>query len=140
MESAIIIGASAIFLLNIYRSKRGVKSETTDGTPSGTQLPPPRFLYSDPALWVSSPVEISDLPSQVFWGPYNDPRRALILPGGSKVVHSGLSTSEMSSVRTNWPWSRLRSSEPVPVPMYKPSPQMGIGEPQMVTDNTFLST
>lgn len=132
MEVLIIVGGASYLLYQAF--KRRAEPEPADGNPEGNVLPAPRFLYSDPAIWTSSPVDITYRPYQTFWGPNNDPRNRYLLSGGVRVVHSGYNPV----VRTNQVWSYGSTANPTPVPGYTPEPIKGTGEKQTITSKTIF--
>lgn len=134
MEPLLIVGAAGLIWYNAINSEPTPKAKHDPGT----SLPNPRFLYSDPANWVAAPVDISYREHSFFYGPGNDPRRRFLLPGGTRVVHSGYGPD---FVRTNQVWvSAGPSAQPSSVvPMYKPAPVTGIGEPGRVTSRTVVA-
>lgn len=127
----VIAGTGAMLLYNsFYR-----QPEPTPEPNTGTSLPPPRFLYSEPRLWVSSPVDIHYLPSQRFIGPNNDPKIRYTLFGGSRVNHSGFN----SVSRTNMVWESPPTRQPSGrKPGYNYEPQLGIGVPPVAGPETVL--
>ena len=98
MESLFVLGAGGIILYNTLFTSGG-QTKPGDEVKEGTAPPPPRINYSNPSLWTGSPYDITYLPYETFYGPGNEPRVAYILPGGTRVVHSGYPTN--SIVRTN---------------------------------------
>lgn len=110
--------------------------QPADGNEQGTPLPAPRFLYVEPRVWTSSPVDVTYRPYRSFFGPLNDPRRAHLLKGGTRVVHSGYDPA----AQTNQVWSAgAPSSDPSPMPAYTAKPVRATGEKQVVTDKTVFN-
>lgn len=105
-----------------------------DGNKSENALPAPRFLYSNPAIWTSAPVDITYRPYNSFFGPNNDPRKAFLLFGGSRVVHSGYNPVG----QTNLVWPVTYPSQPAGRPGYTPQPVIGTGEMQRVSSKTVF--
>ena len=133
MEALAILTAGGLILYNSVNSEPRPQGQADPGT----ALPPPRFLYADPAQWTGAPVDIQRLPSEKFFGPNNDPRIRYILPTGVRVVHSGYNTS-ITSTNLGWPTTGSYVST-APVPMYTPMPTTGIGEPQTVSSKTVVA-
>lgn len=130
MEILLIGGALTILGYNSFHREPELK----DGNEEGSNLPAPRFLYTDPKLWTSAPVDMTYRPSQSFFGPNNDPRIRYLLPGGVRVVHSGYNPV----VKTNQVWNYAATQNPAPVPAYTAKPIKGTGEKQTVTSNTVF--
>lgn len=123
-----IIGLTGVFLYNVSRRSEPRPGETAK---KGAVLPPPRVHWSDPALWISAPVDLTYRPYETFTGPYSDPRRAYILPGGTRVSMSGYNPE--SVVQTNQAWTVIpvdRSGDQLPP--FTESPIMGIGEKRVI--------
>lgn len=134
MEALFIVAAGGLILYNAVNSEPQPQAKPDPGT----ALPPPRFLYSDPSIWTAAPVDIQRRANQRFWGPNNDPRLRYLLPGGVRVVHSGYNPT-FTSTNLDWPNGGAASSKPSSVvPMYKPMPTTGIGEPQVVSSKTVI--
>lgn len=131
MEAVLVIGAAGVLLYNMfYAPQPSVK----DGIATGNRLPPPRFLYSEPRIWSSAPVDITYRNYENYYGPNNDPRRNYILYGGTRVPHSGYNPVG----QTNLTWPDTRPSAPGAVPGYIAQPIKGTGEKQMVTSATVF--
>lgn len=131
-EFLLVVGAGGILAYNaFYKSE----PEVAPDHPAGTQLPTPRFLYSDPAIWTFSPVDVSYRPYTEYWGPNNDPRRAYTLFGGTRIPHSGYNPV----ATTNQVWTRgAGAAPPASVPSYSPAPHLGRGVEQRVTSKTVF--
>lgn len=132
MELLIIGGAVGVYLYNTFSYKI---PEPEDGNQEGNTLPAPRFLYSNPAIWTSAPVDVSYRPYKPFFGPNNDPRNAFLLTGGARVVHSGYNPV----VRTNQAWPTTYPKAPSPRPGYEPEPITAIGEKQRVSSRSVFT-
>lgn len=131
MEALFVLGAGGIILYNTMK-KQPQPDEEHD---KGTALPNPRFLYSNPANWSSAPVDITYRGGQSFYGPLNDPRIRYQLHGGARVVHSGYGSN---FVRTNLVWNNTsENTSDSGKPAYIIRPNVGIGEPKLVTDTTI---
>jgi hypothetical protein len=130
MELLLVGGAIYVFTRNAFYKE----PEPEDGNKEGTSLPAPRFLYSEPRIWTSSPVDVTYRPSQRFYGPNNDPRFRYQLYGGARVVHSGYNPV----VRTNQVWASSVPKEPSAQPGYTSEPIKGTGEKQVVTSKTVF--
>lgn len=131
--AVIAIGAAGVILYNTFSEP--VPKSSHD---SGTKLPCPRQLYSNPAQWTGSPVDLTYRQSETFYGPGNDPRRRYLLPGGTRVVHQAWSPCW---VQTNQVWRGGQSASKQPsggVPSYEPAPVLGTGEKRAVTSKTIL--
>ncbi len=122
MESLayIAIGATGLIVYNSFIAP----PKPAEKHPGGTALPCPRVLYSDPAQWTGSPVDMTYRRSENFYGPGNDPRRRYFLPGGCRVVHNAYSPAW---TQTNLVWSNVdaKTSNPA-VPGYSEQPSLGI--------------
>lgn len=133
-EVAILaIGAIGITLYNTFSEPAPSKEHD-----KGTALPVPRQLYSDPAQWTGSPVDLTYRQSESFFGPGNEPRRRYILPGGTRVVHHGWSPAW---TKTNQAWMGGSGSSAQPsggTPTYQQQPSTGIGEKKVVTSRTMF--
>lgn len=124
-----------LFLLGYNSFHAGGRPKPSDGNPEGNVLPAPRFLYSDPKLWTSYPENVCYLPFKNFWGPNNDPRRAYLLFGGARIVHSGYNPV----VKTNQMWMGSNGDGNTSGnPTYTPNPVKGTGVPQTVTSRTIF--
>lgn len=130
MEALIVGGAALVFMYNAFYQEPQPKT----GNPAGESLPAPQFLYSEPRIWTSSPVDITYRQSQPFWGPNNDPRNRYLLYGGARVVHSGYNPV----VQTNQVWTTLPPEQPTSRPGYSAQPIKGTGEKQVVTSKTVF--
>lgn len=124
MEGLVIVGFLGGYILYKSFQRSATEPKPTDGNKEGPRLPPPKFLYSDPALWTSAPVDITYRPYEVFTGPNNDPRRAYLLYGGSRVVHSGYKPV----TQTNQAWPVTNPGEPGQTPGYRVQAPTAIGE------------
>lgn len=131
MEILVIGGAAAILLYNSFYKP----PQPEDGNKDGNALPAPRFLYSDPAIWTSSPVDISYRSFKPYFGPNNDPRRAYLLYGGSRVPHSGYNPV----VQTNQVWPATSPKDPSATPGYTADPVTAIGEKQRINSKTVFT-
>ena len=126
-----VVAAGGIFLYNSFQNSRFPKPDA--GHPSGNALPAPRFLYSEPRLWTSAPVDISGRPYNTFYGTNNDPRRAYLLYGGTRIVTSGYNPV----AKTNLQWPQNSSNPPSSgSPLYSVHPVSGTGESQILTTGT----
>ena len=123
METIFIAATAGALAYNL--SSKTHEPDVAKGTPSGTALPPPRVLWSDPAQWITAPIDITYLPYQTFTGPYHDPRRAYILPGGAKISHSGY--NNVGATQTNQVWAKLPVNRGDRTPGYTVEPIQGIG-------------
>lgn len=136
MESAIYYGVLVFGGYMVYTTFRtSSQPQPKDGNNEGINLPAPRFLYSEPRLWISAPADITYKPFNSFYGPNNDPRRAYLLNGGARVVHSGYKPV----IQTNQVWAPSQGSGPSGKPGYAVHPITGIGEKQAVTSKTVFS-
>lgn len=105
-----------------------------DGNKQENALPAPKFLYSDPAIWTSAPVDITYRPFRSFYGPNNDPRKSFLLFGGARVVHSGYNPVG----QTNMVWPVTTPTEPATRPSYTPQPVVATGEKQRISSKTIF--
>ena len=125
MQTLIALGAvGGAVLLLLNNSFAGIPKPESEA-PAGQPLPPPRFLYSDPAIWLSSPVDVTYRPYTSYMGSNNDPMRHYLLPGGSRVPLSGYNPVG----QTNQVWL---DKGPAKAPQkgtiqLKPKQQYGIG-------------
>lgn len=128
----VLVAGSAYVLLSngFYR-----RPDPTQKHAPGDALPNPRFLYSDPAIWTSAPVDISYLPYEEFYGTNNDPRRRYLLFGGTRVVHSGYDPV----VKTNMVWDHTNKLPTGGKPGYTYEPELGRGVPSNISDNVWLN-
>ena len=133
MEGLLVVGGLSIFAYNVFYGGGTPKPE--DGSPPGTQLPPPNVLWSEPRLWISAPVDITYRDYRTFTGPNNDPRRAYLLYGGVRVSHSGYNPV----VQTNQVWEKSLPAKPSGKPGYTASPVRGIGEAQIPTTQSVFN-
>lgn len=132
MEGLLVIGGLGILGYNVIYG--GGDPKPQDGAPPGASLPPPKFLYSEPRIWSSAPVDITYRNYMPYYGPLNDPRRAYILYGGSRVPFSGYNPV----VGTNLVWDAKASMKKSGVPEYTPNPIRGLGEKQIVTTSSVF--
>lgn len=135
MEVLLIGGAVAIVLYNSFYTPPA-EPDHKDGNREGNYLPAPKFLYSDPAIWTSSPVDVSYRPFIPIFGPNNDPRRNYLLYGGARVTHSGYNPV----VQTNQVWPMSNGTGPSGNPTANAQPVVEIGGTQTVTSKTVFKS
>jgi hypothetical protein len=130
--SLALAGGIGVILYNVYFSK-----SMNEPQPGKTveddkySLPPPRTVWTNPSQFTSSPYDVTYLPSYDFFGPLNDPRKAYILPGGTRITHSGYNPVG----RTNQVWDShyyLNTDNNKVTSDYKEMPLLGLGESRSI--------
>lgn len=121
-----LLAAAALGGFVVYKSfAHTPEPQPVDGNKEDSRLPTPKFLYSNPAQWTSAPFDVAYRPYNEFYGPNNDPRRAHLLYGGTRVVLGGYGSAGPA---TNQSWPVTAPKEPSPAPSYETRSPVAIGQ------------